>query len=405
MFAPRTAVRASRAVRVNAPALRQNIRCYADSASSSTGGAASSGFASGAAGGAAASLVVALAFYNFTGVGKAAKTANQLKGYVDSTAESLKVQFKENTPEPNEAIDALKSTAYKYASFVPGGREYVDKVFKDVEIIRQKHGDEVDNIVKDAYSELRSASKNGINLETASQMWFVITTYLSKLASLSVDAGQDILNNHPQLKEQLGGSFDQLKQFSDSLGPEAKEKVQQTYKEIQDVISEGFSFNTVDRIRKLAQEKVEELKKLADKAWEQGYEQVKPQLEKNPQLKKFVEENKDTLKSGNVTEAVDKVRQAVSSGDMGNLQEYVEKAKSKADSFTSSSISGWLNVIPGGSAILPQLQKLRQIAESRGPEAEKLAKETMNDIKGVLEKRSDQIAELAKKAEQEAKKN
>lgn len=299
----------------------------------------------------------------------------------------------------------MKSTAYKYASFVPGGREYVDKVFKDVEIIRQKHGDEVDNIVKDAYSELRSASKNGINLETASQMWFVITTYLSKLASLSVDAGQDILNNHPQLKEQLGGSFDQLKQFSDSLGPEAKEKVQQTYKEIQDVISEGFSFNTVDRIRKLAQEKVEELKKLADKAWEQGYEQVKPQLEKNPQLKKFVEENKDTLKSGNVTEAVDKVRQAVSSGDMGNLQEYVEKAKSKADSFTSSSISGWLNVIPGGSAILPQLQKLRQIAESRGPEAEKLAKETMNDIKGVLEKRSDQIAELAKKAEQEAKKN
>ncbi|EME40937.1 hypothetical protein DOTSEDRAFT_74478 [Dothistroma septosporum NZE10] len=405
MFAPRTAVRASRAVRVNAPALRQNVRRYAESASSSTGSAASSGFASGAAGGAAASLLVALAFYQFTGVGKAAKTASQLKGYVDSTAEQLKVQFNENTPNANEAIDALKSTAYKYASFVPGGREYVDKVFKDVEIVRHKHGDEVDNIVNDAYSELRSASKNGINLETASQMWFVITTYLSKLASLSVDAGQDILNNHPRLKEQLGGSFDQLKQFGDNLGPEAKKQVEDTYKQIQDVVGEGFSFSTIDRVRKLVQEKVQELKKLADKAWEQGYEQIKPQLEKNPKLKEFVENNKDTLKNGNVTEAVDKVRQAVSSGDMGNLQEYVDKAKSKANQFTSSSISGWLNVIPGGSAILPHLQKLRQIAESRGPEAEKLAKETMEDIKSVLEKRSSQIEDLYKKAEQEAKKN
>lgn len=58
--------------------------------------------------------------------------------------------------------------------------------------------------------------------------------------------------------------------------------------------------------------------------------------------------------------------------------------------------------VPGGSQILPQLQKLQQIAQSQGPEAEKLAKDTMGDIQKVLEKRSWQVEELYKSAKQEA---
>lgn len=82
----------------------------------------------------------------------------------------------------------------------------------------------------------------------------------------------------------------------------------------------------------------------------------------------------------------------------------IRSAKDKADQFTSGSISKWLAVIPGGSQILPQLQKLRHIAESKGPEAEKLAKETMADIKEILDKRSSQVEDLYKNAEKEAKK-
>lgn len=370
------------------------------------------------AGGAVASVLVATAYYQFSGVGKAAKSVQQAKSYFDSATEQLKVQFKENTPEPNEAIETLKQQAYKYAVWVPGGKEYVNKIFKDLDIIRNKHGEEVDNIVKDAYSELRSASGKGLNMETASDVWNILSKYSSKLASLSVDAGQDILENHPSLKSTLGGSFDQLKQFGDNLGPEAKKQVDDVYNEIKDVVNQGIQWDTVTKVQKLVQEKVKALQDLSEKAWKEGYEQVKPMLEKNPQVKEFVEKNMDTIKNGNVTEALQKVKDAVQSGDMGDLQSYVERfvypfpkhralltnrrsAKSRAGSFSFGNLSQWLEQVPGGSQILPQLQKLQQVARQQGPEAEKLAKDTMADIQKVLEKRKGQVEELYNKAKKQ----
>ncbi|CAK4031448.1 Hypothetical predicted protein [Lecanosticta acicola] len=409
MFSSRVVVRSTRGVRANAPTVRRFARSapraqQTSGPSSSSSSSGSSPAISGAVGGAVASLVVFAAWYQFSGVGKAARSAKQAQSYVNSAAEKLKIELKENTPEPNEAIETLKQAAYKYAAFIPGGREWVDKIFKDLEIVRKNHSGEVDEIVKNAYGELKDTTKKGdVSLETLSAVWSILSKYLSQLGGLAVDAGEDILNNHPELKNKLGGSFDQLKQFGDSLGPEAKKQVEETYKQIQDVINQGFSFDTVDKVRKIAQEKVEELKKLRDQAWQQGYEQIKPQLEKSPQVKKFIEENADTLKNGNIMEALDKVRQAVSSGDMGSLEEYVQSAEQKAGQFSSSSISQWLNVIPGGSAILPQLQKLREVAESKAPEAEELAKNTMEDIKGVLEKRKPQIEELYEKSKKDVK--
>ncbi len=38
-------------------------------------------------------------------------------------------------------------------------------------------------------------------------------------------------------------------------------------------------------------EKTEKVKKLGDQAWKKGLEQAKPYLDKNPQVKKMVEEN------------------------------------------------------------------------------------------------------------------
>ncbi|KAK4497438.1 hypothetical protein PRZ48_011889 [Zasmidium cellare] len=423
MHSQRMAIRAARSARVNAPAVRRNVRRYADAprpqeqrpgqpnlsgGSSSSGGSSgsssssSSALASGAAGGAIASVLVFTAWYQFSGVGKAARSVKQTKAYLDSTAEQLKVQFKENTPEPNEAIETLKQQAYKYAVWIPGGREYVDKVFKDLDIIRNKHGEEVDNIVKDAYGELRSATSKGLNTEAASDVWNILSKYASKLASLSVDAGQDILNNHPSLKSSLGGSFDQLKQFGDNLGPEAKKQVEDSYNEIRDIINQGIKWDTVDRVRKLAQEKVKELQKLSEQAWNQGYEQVKPLLEKNPQVKELVEQNIDTFKKGNVTEAIDKVKNAAQSGQIGDLQSYIDSAKSKASNTSFGNLSKWIEQVPGGSQILPQLQKLQEVAQSQGPEAEKLAKDTFADIQQVLEKRSGQVEDLYNKAKKEA---
>ena len=61
-------------------------------------------------------------------------------------------------------------------------------------------------------------------------------------------------------------------------------------------------------------------------------------------------------------------------------------------------------MIPGGSAILPQLEKLRHLAEKQGPKAEKLAKETMDELAAVFEKKKPQIEELYNETQKETKK-
>jgi cell division septum initiation protein DivIVA len=61
-------------------------------------------------------------------------------------------------------------------------------------------------------------------------------------------------------------------------------------------------------------------------------------------------------------------------------------------------------MVPGGSEILPQLQKLKEIAEAKGPEAEQLTKDTIADLKKVLEKRSQEAESLAKQAKNQAEK-
>lgn len=46
---------------------------------------------------------------------------------------------------------------------------------------------------------------------------------------------------------------------------------------------------------------------------------------------------------------------------------------------------------------MPQLMKLKEAAEHKSPEAQKLAKETIEEIKKVLEKKSKEAEELVKK--------
>jgi len=400
MYTSRLAVRSTRAVRVNAPAFKRRVRFASDTASKgseNSSGGLSHGVTGGLIGG---GITVSLLYlwYHFSALKTAVNTSHQMKSYVDSATSKLKVEFNERTPEPNEALDMLKQTAQKYASFVPGGRQYVDTAFKDLDSIRNKHGSEVDNIVKEAYSELKDVSSKGMNLETLSSVWEVLSKHLQRISELAVDAGQDILNNHPELKEKMGGSFDQLKQLGDRLGPDAKKQVDETWKEVQGIVQQGVQWNTIPRVQQLVQEKVQEVKKLGDKVWQQGLEQVKPMLEKNPEAKKLVEENADILKQGNIGEAFEKVKSAVQSGNIGDLQQYVDSAKSKAEQFSSGSLSKWLGTLPSGSKILPELQKLKSLAESRSDEAQQLAKDTMNDLTSVFEKRSKQLEDMYKKS-------
>ncbi|KAK4539266.1 hypothetical protein LTR36_000844 [Oleoguttula mirabilis] len=411
MFSSRATLRATRALRANGPAVRRNVRFASDAAASSPP-VGSNHVATSAAVSAITATAIAFGFYQYSGIRPAVQTATQTKAYIDSTVGSLKAQFKQNTPDDaNEVIQALRETANKYARWLPGGKHYVDSAFNDLETIRKEHGPEVDSIVREAYGELRDASSKGMNFDALSDVWEILQKHLGRLSGLAANAGQSILENHPQLKQQFGGSFDQLKQLGDSAGPEAKKMVDQTWSDVSKILAGGFSFNTVDQIRKLVQDKQEQIKKLGEQAWGKGYEQIKPLLEKSPQVKQFVEQNIDTLKQGNISEAVSKVQSAVSSGSTQDLEKYVQQAKDKAQQATSSSssssfsgMSTWLNMIPGGSQILPQLQKYQQVAQQHGQEAESLAKETVGELQQILEKRSKQLEELYEKGKKDAEK-
>ncbi|KAL8831280.1 MAG: hypothetical protein Q9170_005371 [Blastenia crenularia] len=312
-------------------------------------------------------------------------------------------QFRNAKPESTEAIRWLRSTAQSYATYVPGARGYVDTFFDDLDAIHKKHSKEVDDIVKEAYTELKDiVSAEGMSIVSAQKVWTSLQKYMDRILDLAGDASEDILNNHPALKEKLGGNIDQLKQMGESYGPEAKKQVEETWNQIGNVLKSGFGAGTVSQIQSVIQDKTQKIQELGSKLWDQGMEKAQPLLEKSPEVKKIVEENKDQLKQGNVQELYENIKESVQSGNMDKLKKYVNDTVDKAKKSTSSGKGGgleqYLKMIPGGGEIVPQLTKMYQISQEHGEEAEKIAKDTIKEIEDILKKRVGQAEDLAKKA-------
>lgn len=293
-------------------------------------------------------------------------------------------------------------------SWIPGGKAYIDTAFRDIEKVRKNHKDEADEILKDAYNRFKAVSKGGLSLETARKGLEVMADVGKKLAELSADALGDIIDEHPEVKEKFGGSIDQLKQMGEQYGPEAKKQVDETWKQVADLVKGGLSAETVKKAKDLIQEKTEQVKKLGDEAWNKGLEQAQPILEKNPKVKELIEKNADALKQGNAKELFDRARDAVSSGDLGGLEGYVHQAVDKAKSKGSevaggSGLEKYFDQIPNASEILPKLQQLKEVSEKHTEESKKLVEETIQELKKVLESKSEEAKRILGKAKDESK--
>lgn len=399
MLASRTAVRATRVLRVRSTL--RNARYESTSTSSAGGSSFSPALIGGVAGG-AITFLGGYTWYHFSGVKTFVNTMHETKSYFDKATK----QLKEATPEPNEALKWLRQTATSYAAFIPGASGYVNSAFDDLDAIRNKHGEEVDKIVKEAYTELKAVTQEkGMSIETAQKAWDILQKHLKKIGELAGDAAQDILNNHPELKEKVGGNLDQLKQMGDKYGPEAKKQVDKTWEQISDIIKGGVSMETGNKIRKVVQEKMEMVQKMGDEAWKKGMEQAKPYLEKSPKVKELIEKNADSLKKGNVGELYQKVKEAVESGDTGSIESYIKSATDKAKQGAGKGgLEQYFNMIPGGDKIIPKISQLQEIAQKHGEEAEKIAKEAIEEIQQVLQRKGDEAQKLAEKAQKESKK-
>ena len=64
----------------------------------------------------------------------------------------------------------LRQTVTYYARFTPDASRYVETAFNELYAIRVKHGDEVDNIVREAYEELKGVTGKGMTVQTAQEV-------------------------------------------------------------------------------------------------------------------------------------------------------------------------------------------------------------------------------------------
>ncbi|KAI4121542.1 MAG: hypothetical protein LQ338_006311 [Usnochroma carphineum] len=296
----------------------------------------SQAFIGGLAGGAVVFLG-GYTWYHFSGAKTLINTAHQ----TNATLQKYTQQFKDSSPEPGEALRWLRSTAQSYAGLIPGARGVVDTFFDDIDAIQKKHGPEVDNIIREAYNELKgTVSSGGMDVASAQKVWEVLQKYMNRIADLAGDASEDILNNHPALKEKVGGNIDQLKQMGQNYGPEAKKQVEETWSQVKDILNKGVSASTIPQIQSLVQEKTQKVREMGNKLWDEGMEKAKPLLDKSPEVKKIVEQNADQLKQGNFQELYENIKESVQTGNTEKLREYVNNTVNKAKRSTSGSSSG-----------------------------------------------------------------
>ncbi|KAJ6104556.1 hypothetical protein N7523_010876 [Penicillium sp. IBT 18751x] len=391
------------AARIARQQLRSKARVINSRFQSTASHAASSGSSpaliGGLAGGAAA-FSAGYLWYHFSGVKTLVNTSKQTQAYLDQA----KQKIVEKTPEPNEAFRWLEDTVKSYAVLIPGARGYVDTAFEDLKRIQNDHHKEFDEIISDAYNELRDITQNeGFSATSASKALQVLQKQSKRLFDLAGDAAGNVLDNHPQLKEKFGSSYDQLKQMGDAYGPKAKEEVNQTWKQISTIVQRGVSQDSFEEIKNLIQDKKNKLQKMGDEAWQSGLEESQQYLEKSPKLKQLVEENADTLKKGNFKDLWGLVKESASSGKTEQVEKYIKEKTEEAKNTNLGGLDKWLNMVPGGSNIIPQLQSLQTVAQEKGSEAEKVLSETIEELQDVLKKRKEQVEKLAEEAKKDTK--
>jgi hypothetical protein len=392
---PRTGTRLTRATR------------QARRFQSTQAGNGSSHFAAGVVGGVAGAGLLYGA-YLLTPTGKLMRKVNAAARETDRHYQQVAASIKDKTPTTDEAVDKIKQFCYSYVSWVPGGRQYVDTAFDDLAAIRESHGDEVDKIVSDTYREFQEIARAGLSLEAASKAYDALTNIAKKIASLSGKTADQILERHPQLNDKVGEPIRQLKQMGAQYGPEAKKLVDETWSQVGDVMASGFSAESADKVRKIVEERTQQIRRIGDELWDKGLEQAKPYLDKSPRLKELVTGNSDLLKQGNVAGLFKQIKDLGEGGDLGKLEDYVRQTVDKAKAAGSKAAGGGglgaLSRLLGsaddaGRKLQDNVGVLTEVAKKHSSESKELLEETKDDLGKLLEdkaKKAKKIVDSAK---------
>jgi len=375
----------------------------------------------GLAGGATV-VVAGYGYYHFSGAKKVIDNAKALK----ESAIQAKNRLAEKTPEPRVILQYLRSTAKAYAGFVPGASGYVDATFDSVNQLADTHSEEFESILKGAYEELRPILQDGsLDQETAKKVFSVIRKATMQLQDLSARAGSDligpIMDKHPEIKEKLGDSYDQMKKLASQSGPQVRKITQETATKLKDTFKGGFDDKAVENAKQILQEAVDRMQKAtgeagaeAKRAWQDSLGQAQPYLDKLPEIKDLLENKASVLMSGGAATQIWQRVKEVGEGkkvDKEKVKDLKNFIQEKAEGASDSSGDIWDKIlefsqnIPGSEKLgemKPQMEAFVNVARQDSQEAKDLAKETFEDISNVLKEKAEKAKGLKEKAKGDA---
>ena len=215
--------------------------------------------------------------------------------------------------------------------------------------------------------------KGGFDVKTGEKVVEILKRRAAEVEELGQKVGTDfikpVLDKHPQLKESVGGSYDELKKLVEQHGPEAKATYDDTVKQVKQIFKAGVTAASIKQVSDLVQQKTKEVKELGQKAgqdaWNKASKQAKPYLDKMPDVKKALDENMQALiGSGgkDIQEIYDKVKEVAEKGgnkkSVEDLQNLIkEKAKKASESTGKNWDDAWqtleqyIKKIPGGKEV------------------------------------------------------
>jgi len=279
----------------------------------------------------------------------------------------------EKTPSADEALDYFRGVAKSYGSLIPGASSYIDPMFDTLDELKKTHGEETEKIIKGTYDEVKeTVMKGGFDLKTGEKVLEILKRRGAEVEDLGQRVGTDfvkpVLDKNPQLRDAIGGSYDELRQLVKKHGPEAKAKYDDLVKQLKEIFNKGISADSIKQAQNLVQQKVKEIQELGEKAgkdaWDKASKQAKPYLDKMPDVKKALDENSQALLgsgSKSIQEIYDKIKEAADKGiNKNNVQELQNMIKDKAKQAKEGgvdwdqawqSVEQYIKKIPGGNEV------------------------------------------------------
>ncbi|GAA5932436.1 uncharacterized protein JCM15063_001225 [Sporobolomyces koalae] len=389
--------------------------------------------ASGVAGGAVV-LGLAYGYYHYSGAAKAVSTARSL---ADGAA-NAKSKILENTPSGKEAIKLAKSVAKTYAAAIPGGSYAVDQGFDQLEAFVETHGEKAQELVTSTWNDIQKAAAGG--KDSGDQILKALQTAAGKMQELvgeEASKGWSLLGEkYPELQKALGGESEELKKLTEKHGPEARQIATDFYSQASALVAKGgFNSETYESVKKLLEQKKDEVAKFSQKAgkdaWESSSKAASPFLEKMPDVKQLVDENLEKVsgyvgedrvkivkevyseladigKSNKSVEEKTKLAKKLVEEKLGTTSQFASIASDRAQDLAGSAHKWLEGTVPGLGGLTKaftdvDLKALKELASKRGEDGEKLLSSTVEEIKQILAKKSEEAKKLGEKTASEAK--